>query len=79
MKMDVFEGDGDAFLRYSLAEALNPKIVVRLFQSGPGTFWTNMDGKSLNMFVPTGASAAAAPTAASGAQAAEKQSKSASK
>jgi hypothetical protein len=62
MKMDVFQGDGDAFLRYTLAEGLNPKMVVRLFQSGPGTFWTNMDGKSLNMLVPTSA-AAAAPAA----------------
>jgi len=64
MKMDVFQGDGDAFLRYTLAEALNPKMVVRLFQSGPGTFWTNMDGKSLNMLVPTGAASATAPAAA---------------
>ena len=58
MKMDVFQGDGDAFLRYTLAEGLSPKMVVRLFQSGPGTFWTNMDGKSLNMLVPTGGRAA---------------------
>lgn len=56
LKMDVFAGDTDAFLRYTLAESLNPKIVIRLFQSGPGTFWTNMDGKSLNMFVPAGGS-----------------------
>jgi len=59
MKMDVFQGDSDAFLRYTLAESLNPKIVIRLFQSGPGTFWTNMDGKNLNMFVPTGGTPAA--------------------
>lgn len=55
MKMEVFEGNSDAFLRYALAETLNPKIIIRLYQSGPGTFWTNMDGKDLNMFVPTGA------------------------
>jgi len=55
LKMDVFQNDGDAFLRYALAENLNPKIVLRLFQSGPGTFWTNMDGKNLNMLLPTGA------------------------
>jgi hypothetical protein len=80
MKMDVFQGDGEAFLRYSLAEGLNPKMVVRLFQSGPGTFWTNMDGKSLNMLVPTGPGAAAAPaTIPAAAPAPEKQSKSASK
>jgi hypothetical protein len=53
LKMDVFEGNGEAFLRYTLAESLNPKMVVRLFQSGPGTFWTNMDNKNLNLFAPT--------------------------
>jgi len=74
MKMDVFEGDGDAFLRYSLAEGLNPKIVVRLYQSGPGTFWTNMDGKSLNMLVPTGASPAVTPAAPPAAEKATKTS-----
>jgi len=61
MKMDVFQGDSDAFLRYTLAESLNPKIMIRLFQSGPGTFWTNMEGKSLNMFVPAGTPMAAEP------------------
>jgi SPFH domain / Band 7 family len=55
MKMDVFQNDGDAFLRYTLAEGLNPKMIVRLFQSGPGTFWTNMEGRNLNMLLPTGA------------------------
>ncbi len=67
MKMDVFQNDGDAFLRYTLAEGLNPKMVLRFYQSGPGTFWTNMDGKSLNMLLPTGA-AAAAPAAEKPAQ-----------
>lgn len=61
MKMDVFQGDSDAFLRYTLADSMNPKIIIRLFQSGPGTFWTNMDGKNLNMFVPAGTPTAADP------------------
>jgi hypothetical protein len=53
MKLDVFGNDGSAYLRYSLAEQLNPKIVLRLFQSGPGTFWTNMDGKGVNLLLQT--------------------------
>ncbi|HZT80421.1 MAG TPA: SPFH domain-containing protein, partial [Gemmataceae bacterium] len=52
LKMDVFQGDGDAFLRYSLAEQLNPQLRLRLFHSGPGTFWTNMDGKGMNLLLP---------------------------
>jgi len=65
MKMDVFQNDGNAFLRYTLAEQLNPKMVLRLFHSGPGTFWTNMDGKSFNLMVPapTGPAAKAATAA----------------
>jgi hypothetical protein len=56
MKMDVFKNDNEAFLRYTMADALNPKLVLRLFQSGPGTFWTNMDGKGpgINLLLPTG-------------------------
>jgi hypothetical protein len=52
MKMDVFKGDGEAYLRYTLAQQLNPNIRVRLFQSGPGTLWTNMGDKSMNLFMP---------------------------
>jgi hypothetical protein len=52
MKMDVFKNDGDAFLRYSLADQLNPDLKVRLFHSGPGTFWTNMGDKSMNLLLP---------------------------
>ena len=53
MKMDVFQQDANAFLRYSLAEQLNPNIVLRLFHSGAGTFWTNMDGKGMSLLLPT--------------------------
>ena len=56
MKMNVFQNNGDAFLKYSLADQLNPKMIVRLFHSGPGTFWTNMEGKGLNFMLPAGAS-----------------------
>jgi hypothetical protein len=52
MKMEVFQNDAAAFLRYTLAEQLNPNMVLRLFHSGTGTFWTNMDNKNLNLMVP---------------------------
>jgi hypothetical protein len=52
LKMEVFQGDSNAYLRYSMAEALNPNLRLRLFHSGPGTFWTNMDGKGMNLLVP---------------------------
>jgi hypothetical protein len=52
MKMDVFKNDGDAFLRYSLADQLNSDLKVRLFHSGPGTFWTNMGDKNMNLLLP---------------------------
>lgn len=58
MKMDVFQSDGDAFLKYSLAEQLNPKMTLRLFHSGPGTFWTNMDDKKMQFLAPIPAAAA---------------------
>lgn len=54
LRMDVFKHDADAFLRYSLAEQLNPKVVLRLFHSGPGTLWTNMDRKGVNLLLPAG-------------------------
>jgi hypothetical protein len=62
MKMQVFRNDGEAFLKYSLAQELNPAMVVRLFHSGPGTFWTNMDRKGLNFMLPVGTTGAAAPS-----------------
>jgi hypothetical protein len=36
-----------------MADQLNPNLKVRLFHSGPGTFWTNMDGKNMNLLIPT--------------------------
>ncbi len=44
LKMDAFQGDGESFLRYALSQKLSPGLRLRLFQSGPGTFWTNMTG-----------------------------------
>ena len=62
MKMDVFKNNGDAFLRYSLAEKLNPKLMVRLFHSGQGTLWTNLGDKNLSLMLPAaGAGADDAP------------------
>jgi len=52
MQMDVFGSDSDSFLRYTMSQNLNQAMRLRLFQSGPGTFWTNMGDKSMNMFVP---------------------------
>jgi len=52
MKMEAFGRDGDAYLRYTMAEKLNPKMQLRLFQSGPGTLWTNMGNKNMNLFMP---------------------------
>jgi hypothetical protein len=51
MKLDAFQGDGNAYLRYTLAEQLNPKLALRLFHAGPGTFWTNLDGKRVNLML----------------------------
>jgi hypothetical protein len=55
MKMDIFRGEGQSFLRYSLAEEINPDLRLRLFQSGPGTFWTNMTGsEGMNLLLQPG-------------------------
>jgi hypothetical protein len=50
--MELFGREGDAFLRYTLAQKLNPKMQLRLFQSGPGTLWTNMGKKDMNFMLP---------------------------
>jgi hypothetical protein len=52
LKMDVFQNDAQAYLRYTLAQDLNPNLVLRLFHSGTGTFWTNMGDKSMNLLLP---------------------------
>lgn len=52
MQMEVFTNDTAAFMRYTLSQSLNPDLRIRLFQSGPGTFWTNMGEKKLNLFAP---------------------------
>src|SRR5207244_2497072 len=36
MRLDVFDGNGDAYLRYAAAEQLNPNLRIRLYHSGPG-------------------------------------------
>jgi SPFH domain / Band 7 family len=58
MKLGVFNQDGDAYLRYTLAQQLNPKFQLRLFQSGPGTLWTNMGNKNMNFMLPLGGAGA---------------------
>src|SRR5262249_54957362 len=52
MKMDVFQSDGNAFLRYTMAQKLSDNLVLRLFHSGNGTFWTNMGDKNMNLLLP---------------------------
>lgn len=52
MKMDVFRQDGDAYLRYTLAQELNPQLRLRLYHAGPGTLWTNMGDKNMNFMLP---------------------------
>ncbi|MBL8796472.1 MAG: hypothetical protein JNM56_21410, partial [Planctomycetia bacterium] len=52
MQMDVFAQNSDALLRYTLSQHLNPALRLRLFQSGPGTFWTNLGDRALNLFAP---------------------------
>jgi hypothetical protein len=51
MRLDVFDGNGDAYLRYAAAEQLNPNLHIRLYHSGPGTLWTNLDTKGFNVLV----------------------------
>lgn len=55
LKMDVFQNDGNAFLKYTMAQNLNPKMGLRLFHSGPGTFWTNIEGgfKNMSLLLPS--------------------------
>ncbi|MCO6457287.1 MAG: hypothetical protein J5I93_18470 [Pirellulaceae bacterium] len=52
MQLAVFAQDGESFIRYTMAENLNPEMRLRLFQSGPGTLWTNMGNKDMNLFMP---------------------------
>lgn len=61
---EAFQDDGEAFLRYSLAkEQLNPKLILRVFHSGAGTFWTNMEGKGMNLLLPAPTGPDARPAA----------------
>lgn len=55
MKIDLFQNDGNAYLRYALAEKLNPKMVLRVYHSGPGTLWTNLGDKNMTLMLPANA------------------------
>ena len=61
MKLEVFQNDGNAYLRYTLADQLNKDVILRLFHSGPGTFWTNLGDKNTTLMLPV-APADAKPT-----------------
>jgi hypothetical protein len=52
LKMEALQNDGNALLRYELSKQLNENLRLRLFHSGPGTFWTNLDGKGTNLLLP---------------------------
>src|SRR5262249_48109822 len=52
LKLAVFQNDGNAYLRYTLGDKLNPDMILRLFHSGAGTLWTNMNSKGLNFMMP---------------------------
>jgi hypothetical protein len=52
MKMDVFQSNPDAFLRYSMAQQLNPNMMLRVFHAGPGTLWTNLGNKNMTFMLP---------------------------
>lgn len=64
LKMKVFDGNSDAFLRYTMAQDLNPNMVLRMFHSGPGTFWTNLGKDNVNLLLPTPSPAPSAPAKA---------------
>jgi hypothetical protein len=70
MKMEVFRDDGNAYLRYTMAEKLNEKIVLRLFHSGPGTFWTNLGDKNMTLMLPAPVNGANSPIGGSGSKSA---------
>lgn len=52
MKLDLFRNDGNAYLRYTMAEKLNANMVLRLYHSGPGTLWTNLGNKNMTFMLP---------------------------
>ena len=61
MKLEVFQNDGNAYLRYTLADQLNKDVVLRLFHSGAGTFWTNLSDKNMTLMLPTPGATAPPP------------------
>jgi hypothetical protein len=44
LKVEAFGGDAAAFRHYAFAESLPADLAIRLVQSGPGTFWTDLEG-----------------------------------
>jgi hypothetical protein len=57
LKMEAMQNDGSAMLRYELSRKLPDNLRLRLFHSGAGTLWTNMDGKGMNLLLPAPGSA----------------------
>jgi hypothetical protein len=61
LKMDLFQNDGNAYLKYAMAEQLNKDLKLRMFHSGPGTFWTNIGDKNMNLMMQMPAANGKAP------------------
>lgn len=61
LKLDVFGNNAEAYQRYTLAQQLNPNLVLRIFHAGAGTFWTNLEGKGVSLMLPTGSATPSRP------------------
>jgi hypothetical protein len=61
MQLEVFRNDAESFLRYTMSQELNPNLRLRLFQSGPGTLWTNLGDQEMNLFLPVPGEGTPAP------------------
>ena len=56
-----FQNDGNAYLKYAMAEQMNKDLKVRMFHAGPGTFWTNLGDKNMSLMMPVPSGDKAAP------------------
>lgn len=43
LKVAAFKGDSDAFARFTLAQSISDDLQIKLVETGPGTFWTDLD------------------------------------
>jgi len=45
LKVQAFRGDVDAYRRHMFAESLPPEFILHLVETGPGTFWTDLESR----------------------------------